>query len=84
MGQKMENVSNSGMFRDKISRFPLQYQNLSSHIFLAYNIHRPKSPTKVETKRKLQQFTASGWLIMNGGQSENEKKKTFRLKLHSI
>ena len=26
---------------------------------------RPKSPTKVETKRKLQQFT--GWWIMNGG-----------------
>ena len=24
---------------------------------------RPKSPTKVETKRKLQQFTVSGWLI---------------------
>ena len=29
--------------------------------------YRPKSPTKVETKRKLQQFTASGWFIMNGG-----------------
>ena len=45
---------------------------------------RPKSPTKVETKRKLQQFTVSGWLIMNGGECGNEKKKTLRLKLHSI
>ena len=45
---------------------------------------RPKSPTKVETKRKLQQFTVSGWLIMNGGESGNEIMKTLRLKLHSI
>ena len=46
---------------------------------------RPKSPAKVETKRKLQQFTVSGWLIMNGGETGNEeKKKTLRLKLHSI
>ena len=36
---------------------------------------RPKSPTKVETKRKLQQFTVSGWLIMNGGESGNDKKE---------
>ena len=35
---------------------------------------RPKSPTKAERKRKLQQFTVSGWLIMNGGESGNEKK----------
>ena len=28
---------------------------------------RAKSSTKVETERKLQQFTVSGWLIMNGG-----------------
>ena len=34
---------------------------------------RPKSPTKVETKRKLQQFTVSGGLIMNGGESGNEQ-----------
>ena len=45
---------------------------------------RPKSPIKVETKRKLQQFTVSGWLIMNGGESGNKKKKTLKLKLHSI
>ena len=47
---------------------------------------RPKSPTKVETKRKLQQFSVSGWLIMNGGESGNDKKKkkTLRLKLYSI
>ena len=36
---------------------------------------RPKSPKRVETKRKLQQFTVSGWLIMNGGESGNEKLK---------
>ena len=36
---------------------------------------RPKSPTKVETKRKLQQFTVSGWLIINGGASDSEKGK---------
>ena len=35
----------------------------------------PKPPTKVETKRKLQLFTFSGWLIMNGGESGNEKKR---------
>ena len=45
---------------------------------------RPKLPTKVETKRKLQQFTVSGWLIMNGGESGNDKKKNLRLKLHLI
>ena len=42
---------------------------------------RPKSPTKVETKRKLQQFTVSGWLIMNRGESGNEKKETFRVEI---
>ena len=36
---------------------------------------RPKSPTKVETKRKLQQFTVSGWLIINGVASDSEKRK---------
>ena len=36
---------------------------------------RPKSPTKVETKTKLQQFTVSGWLIINGGTSDSEKRK---------
>ena len=30
---------------------------------------RPKSPTTIETKRKLQQITVSGWLIINGGES---------------
>ena len=28
-----------------------------------------------ETKRKLQQFTVSGWLIMNGGESSSGKEK---------
>ena len=35
----------------------------------------PKLPTKVETKRKLQQFTVSGWLIINGGESGSEQIK---------
>ena len=45
---------------------------------------RAKLPTKVETKRKLPQFTVSAWLIMNGGESGGDKKKTLRLILHSI
>ena len=48
------------------------------------NNSRPKSITKVETKRKLQQFSVSGWLIMNRERVEMKKKKTLRLKLHSI
>ena len=49
---------------------------------------RPKSPTKVETKGKLQQFTVSGWLIINGGESGNEQIKrktkiTFSMKSQS-
>ena len=39
---------------------------------------RPKSPTKVETKRKLHQFTVSGCLIMNGGESGSEEKETLK------
>ena len=39
------------------------------------NNSSPKSPTKVETKRKLQQFTVSGWMIINGGESGNEKQR---------
>ena len=42
---------------------------------------RPKSPTKLETKRKLQQFTVSGWLIMNGGESGNERKENFMVEI---
>ena len=45
---------------------------------------RPESPTKIETKRKLQQFTVSGWLIINGGESGSEQIKNVRLKLHSV
>ena len=36
---------------------------------------RPKLPTKMETKRKLQQFTVSGWSIINGGESGSEQIK---------
>ena len=57
--------------------------NFSFAARLQDNFH-PKSPTKVETKRKLYQFTISGWLIMNGGESGSEKQKTLRLKSHSI
>ena len=42
-----------------------------------------KSPTKVKTKRKLQQFTVSGWLIMNGGENGSETFKagiTYNIK----
>ena len=39
------------------------------------DISRPKSPTKIKTKRKLQQFTVSGWLIINGGESGSEQIK---------
>ena len=42
---------------------------------------RPKSPTKVETKRKLQQFTVSGWLIMNGEESGNERKENVKVEI---
>ena len=45
---------------------------------------RPRSFTKVERKRKLQQFTVSGMLMMNGEESGSEKKETLRLKLHSV
>ena len=45
------------------------------------NNSRPKSITKVETKRKLQQFSVSGWLIMNWGESGNEKKENFKVEI---
>ena len=46
---------------------------------------RPKSPTKIETKRKLQQFTVSGGLIIHGGESGSECKTviTFSMKFKS-
>ena len=40
-----------------------------------------KSPTKVETKRKLHQSTVSGSLIMNGGESGNVKKENFKVEI---
>ena len=42
---------------------------------------RPKSLTKVETKRKLQQFTVSGWLIMNGTGIGSEEKENFKAEI---
>ena len=44
---------------------------------------RPKSPTKIKTKTKLQQFTVSGWLIINGGESGSEQLKMFSMKYQS-
>ena len=49
--------------------------NYSLHARLQDNSH-PKSPKKIEAKRKLLQFTVSGWLIMNGGENGSEKKLT--------
>ena len=57
-----------------IAIFSFYSLNYSLAARLQDNI-RPTSPTKVATKRKLQQFTVSGWLIMNGGESGNEKRK---------
>ena len=67
-----------------IAIFTFYSLNYSLALLLQDN-YRPKSPTKVETKRKLQQFTVSGWLILNGGESGSEKsKRTLRLRFHSI
>ena len=63
-----------------ITIFPFDFLNYSLVARLQDNF-RPKSPTKVETKRKLQQFNVSGWLIMNGGESENEKKEHFTVEI---
>ena len=41
----------------------------------------PKLRTKIETKRKLQQFIVSGWLIMNGGESGSEEKEKDKTKI---
>ena len=41
---------------------------------------RPKSPKKVETKRKLQQFAVSGWLIING-ERVIVKKENFKAEI---
>ena len=73
----------------KLQRLPSHrnFRILSLNYSLAVRLQdnsRPKSPTKVETKKKLQQITVSGWLIMLGGESGSKKKKTFRLKLHSV
>ena len=46
-----------------------------------YASYRPPG-TKVETKRKLEQFTVYGWLIMNGGESGNEQKmENFKVEI---
>ena len=63
-----------------IAIFAFYFLNYSLAARLQDNA-RPKSPTKVETKRKLQQFTVSGWLIMNGGESGNEKKENFKVEI---
>ena len=63
-----------------IAIFAFYFLNYSLAARLEDN-SRPKSPTKVETKRKLQQFVVSGWLIMNGGESGNEKKENFKVEI---
>ena len=57
-----------------IAIFAFYSLNYSLAVRLQDNF-RSKSPTKVETKKKLQQFTVSGWLVMNGGESGNERKR---------
>ena len=67
----------SGKLHPKISPiaiFAFYSLNYSLVARLQDNSH-PKSPTKIETKRKLQKFTVSGWLIINGGESGNEQIK---------
>ena len=56
----MENDPNSGMFRDNISSYPIEYQNLSSYIFLAYNIHLfiQESPKNLEKPEFLNDFVS--------------------------
>ena len=63
-----------------IAIFAFYSLNYSLAARLQHN-SRPKSPTKVETKRELQQFIVSGWLIMNGGESGNEKKENFKIEI---
>ena len=41
----------------------------------AYRTILPKSPTKEETRENYSNFFVSGWLIMDGGGSVNEKQK---------
>ena len=63
-----------------IAIFAFYFPNYSLAARLQDN-SRPKSPTKVETKRKLEQFTVSGWLIMNGGESGNQEKENFNVEI---
>ena len=55
---KNGNAPNSGMFKDNISSCPLEYQNLSCYIFLAYNIHLcvQESPKNLKNNAILHNF----------------------------
>ena len=72
-----QNCSDPHLKLRPIAIFAFYFLNYSLAARLQDN-SRPKSPTKVETKRKLQQFTVSGWLIMNGGESGNEKIRKLK------
>ena len=63
-----------------IAIFAFYYLNYSLAARLQDN-SRPKSPTKVKTKRKLQQFTVSGRLILNREGSRNGKKGNFKVEI---
>ena len=71
---KVHSLSSGKVAVTPIAIFAFYSLNYSLAAHLQDN-SRPKSPTKVETKRKLQQFTVSQWLIINGGESGSEKMK---------
>ena len=58
---------------------PSQFSPLFSKLKSCCTLTRQLSPTKIETKRKLQQFTVSGWLTINGGESGNEKNTLYNV-----
>ena len=83
----MEQTISSG----KVAATPI-LKSVPSQFFAFYSLNyslaarlqensRPKSPSKVETKRKLQQFTVSGRLIMNGERVEMNKKENFKVEI---
>ena len=75
-----QSCSNPHLKIRPIAIFAFYFLNYSLAARLQDN-SRPKSPTKVETKSNLQQFTVSGWLIMNGGESGNEIKENFKVEI---
>ena len=67
-------VAATPILKSVIAIFTFYSLNYSLAARLQDNSH-PKSPRKVETKRKLQQCTVSGWLIMNWGERVEMKER---------